>query len=168
MYQVASVVMLLRNLHPDVRWGNFWSVGGSWRIKEESFLKDVDFIDNLKIRSSYGTQGNDGIAGTTLYLDQYTMVSDGTNVSPTLSYRAAPDLTWEKSNNFNVGIDLGLLERINLTADFFIKETKDMIYQKPLPSSGGTPTWIWDNQIDMKNTGVEVELTVRYYQIAQH
>lgn len=146
--------------HPDVRWGNFWSVGGSWRIKEESFLKDVDLIDNLKIRSSYGTQGNDGISGTTLYLDQYTMVSDGTNVSPTLSYRAAPDLTWEKSNNFNVGIDLGLLERINLTADFFIKETKDMIYQKPLPSSGGTPTWIWDNQIDMKNTGVEIELTV--------
>jgi TonB-linked SusC/RagA family outer membrane protein len=145
---------------PDVRWGNFWSVGASWRIKEESFLKDVDAIENLKLRASYGTQGNDGISGTTLYLDQYTMTSDGQNVSPTLSYRAAPDLTWEKSNNFNVGIDLNLFERVNLVADYFVKETKDMIYQKPLPPSIGTPTWVWDNQIDMKNTGVEIELTV--------
>lgn len=145
---------------PDVRWGNFWSVGGSWRIKEESFMKDIDAVENLKLRASYGTQGNDGIGGTTLYMDQYTMTSDGTNVSPTLSYRGAPDLTWEKSNNFNVGIDLSLLERINLVADFFVKETKDMIYQKPLPPSKGTPTWIWDNQIDMKNTGFEIELGV--------
>lgn len=145
---------------PAVRWGNFWSVGGSWRIKEESFLKDVDAIENLKLRASYGTQGNDGIPGTTLYMDQYTMTSDGTNVSPTLSYRGAPDLTWEKSNNFNVGIDLSLMERISLVADFFVKETKDMIYQKPLPPSKGTPTWIWDNQIDMKNTGFEIELGV--------
>jgi TonB-linked SusC/RagA family outer membrane protein len=145
---------------PAVRWGNFWSVGGSWRVKEEVFMRDIDVINDLKIRSSYGTQGNDGIAGTTLYLDQYTMTSDGQTVSPSLSFRAAPNLTWEKSNNFNVGVDLGLFDRVNLTADFFVKETRDMIYQKPLPPSIGTPTWIWDNQIDMKNTGVEVELSV--------
>ncbi len=146
--------------HPDVRWGNFWSTGASWIAKKESFLNDVDAIDILKIRASYGTQGNDGIGGSNLYLDQYTLVSDGSYSSPILSYRGSPDLTWEKSNNFNAGIDLGLFERITLTADFFIKETKDMIYQKPLPASGGTPTWIWDNQIDMKNTGIEAELIV--------
>jgi len=145
---------------PAVRWGNFWSVGASWRINEENFMKELDMIDNLKIRSSYGTQGNDGISGSNLYLDQYTLISDGNYASPILSYRGAPDLTWEKSNNFNAGIDLGVFNRVTLTADFFIKETKDMIYQKPLPSSGGTPTWIWDNQIDMKNTGVELDLNV--------
>lgn len=145
---------------PDVRWGNFWSVGASWRAKEETFLKDIDAVSNLKLRASYGTQGNDGVPGTNLYLDQYTMISDGSYVSPKLTYRGAPDLTWEKSRNFNIGVDLGLFERVNLTGDFFVKETKDMIYAKPLPSSGGTPTWIWDNQIDMKNTGVELELLV--------
>lgn len=148
---------------PDVRWGNFWSVGASWRVKEEAFLRDNDFISNLKLKASYGTQGNDGIGGMNLYLDQYTMVSDGTNASPKLTYRGAPDLTWEKSNNFNAGIELGISNRLNLNVDYFIKETTDMIYQKPLPPSGGTPTWIWDNQIDMKNTGIEVEVTYDIY-----
>ncbi|MFA5045524.1 MAG: TonB-dependent receptor [Paludibacter sp.] len=145
---------------PDVRWGNFWSVGGAWRVKEETFLKDIEVISTLKLKSSYGTQGNDNISGSNLYLDQFTMVSDGVHASPVFSYRGAPNLTWEKSNNFNAGIELGLFERVNLNADFFVKQTKDMIYQKPLPPSGGSPAWIWDNQIDMKNTGLEVELDV--------
>ena len=145
---------------PDVRWGNFWSVGGAWRIKEESFLNDIDAISNLKIKSSYGTQGNDGISGSNLYLDQFTMVSDGINASPVFSYRGAPGLTWEKSANFNAGIELGLFDRIRLDADFFVKKTTDMIYQKPLPPSGGSPTWIWENQIDMKNTGIEFDLGI--------
>ena len=144
--------------HPDVRWGTFWSVGAAWRVNEENFLKSVDQISNLRLKASYGTQGNDGISGSNLYIDQYTLVSDGTNASPTLSYRGAPGLTWEKSNNFNVGFELGLFKRLNLNVDFFIKETKDMIYAKPLPPSMGSPTWIWDNQIDMKNSGIEAEL----------
>ena len=146
--------------HPDVRWGNFWSVGGAWRAKEESFLIDVDAVSNLRLKASYGTQGNDAISRQNLYEDQYTLVSDGVNASPSLTFRGNPELTWEKSNNFNAGFELGLFHRVNLNADFFIKETKDMLYQKPLPPSGGTPSWIWDNQIDMKNTGVEVELLV--------
>lgn len=146
--------------HPDVRWGNFWSVGSAWRVTEEAFMNGVDIISNLRVKASYGTQGNDAIAGTNLFTDQYEFVTDGVNVSPKLAYRGNPDLTWEKSNNFNVGIELGLIERIALNADFFIKKTKDLLYQKPLPLSGGTPTWIWDNQIDMKNTGYEIELLV--------
>jgi len=145
---------------PDVRWGNFWSVGASWRAKEETFLQDVDAITNLKIKSSIGTQGNDAIAGSNLYLDQFDMVSDGVNAAPVFSYRGAKDLTWEKSTNFNAGLELEMFERVRLDADFFIKKTTDMIYQKPLPPSGGSPAWIWDNQIDMKNTGFEFELGV--------
>ncbi len=145
---------------PAVRWGNFWSVGGSWRVKEEEFVRDIDALSNLKLKASYGTQGNDGITGMNLYMDQYTLISDGVNASPSLTFRGSPDLTWEKSNNFNAGIELGLFNRVTINADYFVKETKDMIYQKPLPPSGGTPAWIWDNQIDMKNTGVELELGV--------
>jgi len=143
---------------PAVRWGNFWSIGGAWRLKEESFMSEMDAISNFKLKSSYGTQGNDGISGSNLYMDQFSMVSDGTNASPVFSYRGAPDLTWEKSNNFNLGVELGLFDRINMDLAFFVKETKDMIYAKPLPPSGGAPTWQWDNQIDMKNTGLELEL----------
>ena len=145
---------------PEVRWGNFWSVGGAWRVKEETFLKDVEVISNLKLKSSFGTQGNDAISGSNLYMDQFTMVSDGTMASPVFSYRGAPNLTWEKSKNFNAGIELGLFDRVNINADFFVKNTLDMIYKKPLPPSGGSPTWIWDNQIDMKNTGVEFDVVV--------
>jgi TonB-linked SusC/RagA family outer membrane protein len=143
---------------PDVRWGNFWSLGGSWRVKEEDFMRDLEQITSLKLKSSYGTQGNDGIGGSNLYLYQYSLTSDGQNASPVLTYRGAPDLTWEKSRNFNLGFELTLIDKINVNADFFIKETKDMIYAKPLPLIDGVPTWIWDNQIDMKNTGVEIEI----------
>lgn len=143
---------------PAVRWGNFWSVGGAWRMTEENFMKPIEAISNLRLKASYGTQGNDAISGSNLYLDQYTLTSDGTTASPTLTYRGAADLTWEKSHNFNAGFELGLFSRVNVSGEFYIKKTLDMIYQKPLPPSGGTPTWIWDNQIDMKNTGFEFEV----------
>lgn len=143
---------------PAVRWGDFWSVGGAWRVNSESFLADMDEINNLKIKTSYGTQGNDAISGSNLYLDQYTMVSDGTSASPVFSYRGSSTLTWEKSNNFNAGFEMQVFDRLTLNLDFFIKETKDMIYAKPLPPSMGSPTWILDNQIDMKNNGYDFDM----------
>jgi TonB-linked SusC/RagA family outer membrane protein len=152
--------------HPDVRWGSFWSVGAAWRIKEESFLADIEQIDNLRLRASYGTQGNDAIFDVygyryyNLYTDQYNITSDGTYPSPVLSFRGAPDLTWEKSTNLTVGLETKFLDRITLNVDYFIKDTKDMIYQKPLPSSLGAPSWVWDNQIDMRNSGWEIEVNV--------
>jgi TonB-linked SusC/RagA family outer membrane protein len=152
--------------HPDVRWGNFWSVGAAWRIKEESFLADIDQINSLRLRASYGTQGNDaiyyssGVRYYNLYEDQYNITSDGTYPSPVLALRGAPDLTWEKSNNLTVGFESKFFDRVSLNVDFFIKETKDMIYQKPLPTSLGSPSWVWDNQIDMENTGWEFDVNV--------
>ncbi|MDR2358759.1 MAG: TonB-dependent receptor [Prevotellaceae bacterium] len=152
--------------HPDVRWGNFWSVGAAWRAKEEAFLADVEQIDNLRLRASYGTQGNDAIIDAygnryyNLYVDQYNITSDGTYPSPVLALRGAPDLTWEKSTNLTIGFESRFFDRVTLNIDYFIKETRDMIYQKPLPSSSGAPSWIWDNQIDMKNAGWEFEVNV--------
>lgn len=146
--------------HPDVRWGNFWSIGAAWRIKEEAFLKHIDRINNLRLRISYGTQGNDNISAYNLYEDQYTITSDGKYPSPILNFRGAPELTWEKSNNLTIGLESKLLDRITLNIDYFIKDTKDMIYRKPLPPSLGDPAWVWDNQIDMQNSGWEIELNI--------
>ncbi|MDD6781639.1 MAG: TonB-dependent receptor [Bacteroidales bacterium] len=146
---------------PESRWGHFWSVGASWRMKEESWLRDVDAIHDLKIKASYGTQGNDNIgAGAAPYLDLYAYsVTDGASQpSVYLAQRGNRDLTWEKSNNLNVGIELGLVDRLDIEADFFIKDTKDMIYAKPLPPSVGSPSSIYTNEMDMRNIGVEVTL----------
>lgn len=144
--------------HPDNRWGNFWSVGASWRLKEENFLTNVDAVDNLKIRASYGTQGNDGIANNAPYLDQFEVTRLDGQIGVDYVFRGNPDLEWEKSTNLNLGLDFELFKFLTFEGDFFIKETTDLLYQKPLPVSGGAPVWIWDNQIDMKNTGFEFNL----------
>ena len=144
--------------------GYFLGVGGSWRIKEESFLKDVNAIDNLKLKASFGTQGNDNILdseGYTIwkaYSDLYSVERVDGEAAFTKKLRGNPDLTWEKSNNFNLGVELGLWDRIDVNADFFIKETKDMLYASPLATSEGSPTFIYRNEMDMKNTGFEFDI----------
>jgi TonB-linked SusC/RagA family outer membrane protein len=146
--------------HPDVRWGNFWSVGAAWRATREGFLAGVEQLNNLRLRASYGTQGNDAISGSNLYDDQYEIISDGTYPSPTLIYRGAPELTWEKSTNLTVGFESRFFGKATLNIDYFIKNTQDMIYAKPLATSLGYPSWVWDNQVDMRNSGWEVEASV--------
>lgn len=145
--------------HKDNRWGSFWAIGASWRIKEEDFFKNIDAISNLKLKVSYGTQGNDNVGYTHNYSDLYTVDRVDGEAAFTKVLRGNKNLTWEKSNNFNVGVELGLWERLSVNADFFIKETKDMLYASPLASSEGSPTYIYRNEMDMKNTGVEVEVS---------
>lgn len=144
--------------HPDVRWGTFWAVGASWRINEEAFLRDVTAINALKLKASYGTQGNDNIGRVKAYLDFYSIDRVDGEAGMTKVIRGNKDLTWEKSANFNVGFELGLLNRINVNADFFIKETTDMLYASPLAPSQGNPTSIYRNEMDMKNTGFEMDV----------
>ena len=79
--------------------------------------------------------------------------------SLTQTLRAAPDVTWEKSNNFNTGIEGRLWNRFNFNVEYFVKETKDMIYYRPLPVSQGSPTTQLVNDMDMMNTGIEFELS---------
>ncbi|MDR2450005.1 MAG: SusC/RagA family TonB-linked outer membrane protein, partial [Prevotellaceae bacterium] len=146
--------------YPNRLWGNFWSVGAAWHVKSESFLAGVRQLNTLRLRASYGTQGNDAVKGSNLYLDQYDITSDGTYPSPVLTYRGAPDLTWEKSTNLTLGLESKFFSRVTLNVDYFIKETRDMIYDKLLPISVGEPAWVWVNQIDMKNSGWEIEAAV--------
>lgn len=151
---------------PDVRWGSFWAVGASWRISQENFMSGMDFFDNLKIKTSYGTQGNDNILdedGYTLwyaYQDLYEIERVDGEAAMNLILRGNEDLTWEKSKNFNLGIETVLIGRITLNAAFFIKKIDDMLYKSPLAASLGNPTYIWRNEMDMKNTGFEFDLGV--------
>ncbi len=150
--------------HPDSRWGTFWAVGAAWRLNEENFLRDVEAVNSLKLKVSYGTQGNndlgDNAGYSRVYNDLYRI--DRVDKKPALTkvLRGNPDLTWEKSANFNAGFESRFFDRFDLNVDFFIKETKDMIYQHPLASSEGTPSFIWKNEMNMKNTGVEIEAII--------
>ena len=145
--------------HKDNRWGTFWAVGASWRLKEEPWLKNVKWLDNLKVKTSYGTQGNDNVGYAHNYTDLYQVDRVSGAAAFTKINRGNKDLTWEKSRNFNVGIEAGFWKRLNVNFEFFIKETKDMLYASPLAPSEGSPSSIYRNEMDMKNTGVELELS---------
>ena len=149
--------------HKDNRWGSFWAIGGSWRAKEEAFLKDVEWLDNLKVKASFGTQGNDNVGYYHNYSDLYVVERVDGDAAFTKTLRGNKDLTWEKSNNFNVGVELGLWNWLDFNVDFFIKETKDMLYYSPLPPSQGSPSGIYRNEMDMKNTGVEFDLNANIF-----
>jgi outer membrane receptor protein involved in Fe transport len=144
---------------PENRWGSFWSVGASWRLDQEGFLRSSDVIDQLKLKASYGTQGNDNIGMTKVYNDLYEISRVDGEASLTKYFRGNRDVTWEKSANFNAGFEASLFDRLSVNADFFIKETKDMIYYRPLAPSQGSPSSLLVNDIDMKNTGVEFEIS---------
>ena len=147
--------------HPDHRRGTFWSVGGSWRLSQEEFLKDVEWLSNLKLKASYGTQGNDGILdiyGNMVYqpyMKQYSVSNNNGAFSLVETYRGNKELTWEKSKNFNVGLEAGFFHnRVKVEMEYFLKNTSDMLYNMPYPISSGI-SYIPMNLLDMKNQGVE-------------
>lgn len=143
--------------HPDHRWGNFWSAGVAWLINKESWF-NAPWVDMLKVKASYGSQGNDGISEY-LYTDYYTIASaGGTSVTQNLARKGNPDITWETNANLNVGVEFGLWNnRLSGGIDFFNRKTTDMLFQMATPYESGY-TSIWTNIGDMVNRGVEIEL----------
>jgi TonB-linked SusC/RagA family outer membrane protein len=154
---------------PDHRWGNFFSVGLAWEIAKESFLKNVKWIDMLKLKASYGEQGNDAIGETsgigvtsstegwyTPYADQYN-ASYANGYSLILKYKGNEDLTWEKSKAYNIGVDFSLFKgRLTGTLEYFNRKTSDLLYYKPVPLSAGNPTGEYPTNVGkITNKGVE-------------
>lgn len=145
----------------DNRWGVFWSVGASWRISEEDFLSSATWLDNLTLKASFGTVGNNAIPNLYAYQAQYSIQNDGSdNFSVSQTYWGNEDLTWETSNNFNVGIESKLLDgKVTFAFDYFTKKTVDMLYNMPYPPSSGI-SYIPVNQMTMTNNGFEFSLGV--------
>ena len=150
--------------HPDNRWGNFWSVSAAWDMAKENFISQYDWINMLKLKASFGQQGNDnlyykGYTNYYPYLDQFTVSgSDGVFSDGVLYYMGSKDITWETSNSFNVGVDFALLGgRIDGTIEYFNRQTKDMLYYKPVAMSNGY-TQLPMNIGSVRNSGVEIEL----------
>ena len=144
--------------HPDHRWGTFWSLGGAWIISKESFLEDITWIDMLKIKASYGEQGNDNI-GAYRYTNTYLIKNGVGNPAAVPNTMGNQDISWEKNGNLNYGVEFDLFgERLNGSIEGFYRKTSDMLFFFPLPPSFGY-TGYYDNVGNMSNVGVEIDLT---------
>ncbi|ULC60226.1 TonB-dependent receptor [Flaviramulus sp. BrNp1-15] len=153
----------------DTRWGDFFSVGGSWILSNESFLENSNTLNYLKLRGSYGELGNNRIrfAGTTTqdYFPYQSIFNLGWNnegnTGILLAGVADPNISWEKTESLNVGMDFELFNGIvSGTLDYYEKESVDLIYEKPIPSSTGVDNII-TNIGAVKNYGWEVSLNTR-------
>lgn len=138
------------------QWGTFPSVSGAWRISNESFFPKDGIISDLKLRASWGMTGNQEGIGN---YDSRSLANGGHNYNGqdgiAITTLANPDLKWEKSDQTNIGLDLSLFnDRVTVGMDYFIKNTKDLLYDRPLHTTTGFSS-ITQNIGSMRNTGFE-------------
>jgi len=140
------------------RWATFWSVGGSWRLSEEAFLSGSNLLSNLRIRASYGTAGNADI-GNFESLELYGFASAYAGLPGSQpSQIGNPDLTWEKSDNFNIGLDFGFWDdRLGGTVEYYNRTSEELLLNVPVSSTTGF-TSATQNLGKIQNQGVEVTL----------
>lgn len=145
----------------DSRWANFWSASAAWKLSGEKFLKDVEWINLLKVRASYGTTGNSsissyaskGVYGTTRY-------GGISGLAP--SQIGNPDLAWEKSATTNLAIDFGFLDRINGSVEYFWKKTSDLLLRDQLSFTTGFND-ITRNMGSVMNRGFEFQASAAIF-----
>lgn len=128
--------------HKDNRWGNFWSIGGSWIITREHFMKATkDIINDLKLRISYGEVGNDASVGTYGYMELYSLTQNNNLAAAYKTQNANDKLKWEKTQSIGVALEGTFFNRLNVSLEYFDKRSKDLLFDVNLPlSSGGTST----------------------------
>ena len=142
--------------HPDHRWGNFWSVGAAWLLNQENWF-DAPWVNMLKLKASYGSQGNDNI-GYYLYTDTYSIENNNGEIAVLFGQKGNPNITWETNTNLNIGTEFGFWNnRLSGSVDFFNRKTSDMLFAFSVPSSLGYSSY-YANVGDMVNRGVAVEL----------
>jgi TonB-dependent starch-binding outer membrane protein SusC len=155
-------------LGANSKWGIFPSGAIGWRVSEEGFMKSLQFISNLKLRASYGTTGNQEI-GNYLSLSRLSSVAaiQGVNEDRVIGFVPVvlqnPELKWEVTNQVDLGFDLGLFDqKIDLTFDYYHKNTSDLLATVPLSLSSGYSSII-KNFGDMKNEGFEIALNYNIF-----
>lgn len=150
---------------PQSRWGTFFSVGGSWALKKENFLKESTWIDDLRLKVSYGQVGNNALLltdGTANYYGDRAFFELGLNSNVEggvlLASIATPELSWEKQNTLNTGVSFSLFgRRLYGELEFYNKKVNDLIFNIPQPLSAAVPT-VLRNTGSMYNRGVELQL----------
>ena len=143
--------------HPDHRWGNFWSAGTAWILTKEDWL-NIAGLDELKLKASIGSQGNDDI-GSYRYTDVFQIVPSGGEVSTIFSTKGNPEITWETNTNINAGVEFALLDsRVSGSVEYFNRLTTNMLFPTPVAPSQGYSS-LYKNVGNMSNLGVEGDFT---------
>ena len=148
----------------DNRWANFWSLSGGWRISNEEFMKDISWVNDLKLRFGYGVTGNNNFSSSymanTLGSDVYWMLPDGTwAYSYGKSQNINPNLGWEEKKEWNVGIDYSLFDnRVYGKFDYYRRKIDNMIYSVKVPQPPHTIDTQWQNIGAMECIGWEFEI----------
>ena len=154
---------------PGHRWGNFGSVGAAWMISDETFMSGATWIQMLKLKASYGVQGNDNLYPSGNYARHYYPYSDSYThsyneetgeYSLELDYKGNEELTWESSHSFNAGLDFEILGYwLNGGIEYFSRKTVDLLYSKDVPLSSGNPTGYYPVNVgSILNDGFEFNL----------
>ena len=139
--------------HTSNRWGNFWSAGAAWIVSKEDWF-NASWMNELKVKASIGSQGNDSI-GSYRYTDIFQIVPSDGKISTLFASKGNPDITWETNTNFNAGIEFGFLNnRITGGIEYFNRMTTDMLFPTPVAPSQGYSS-VYKNVGDMNNYGVE-------------
>ncbi len=142
------------------RWGDFYSASAAWLISNESFMNSIHWLNMLKLKASYGEQGNDALGNYYAWQDQWEVTgADGVFSDGTLYYKGNKDITWETSISYNIGIDYSVLNnKLRGTIEYFGRESSDMLYY--LPVSGITGFNQKPMNIgSMTNSGLEIDLS---------
>jgi TonB-linked SusC/RagA family outer membrane protein len=144
----------------ESRWGTFWSVGGGWNIDKENFMKNVSFVNQLKLRSSYGVVGvADGI-GLYAYQGLYGFANNANDPGIVQSQTAFlnKSLTWETNKQFDIGLDFALFKnRLTGSVEYYHRVSADLLFAVPQPLSSGALT-VNQNTATMFNKGIELQL----------
>lgn len=151
----------------DNCWGNFWSVSGGWTLTKEKFMESVKWLDLLKVRLSYGIQGNDNMSDWYAWQGLASTSSNAMNYNGNMgifySKMENKDLTWEKNKSWNVGVDFAVLNhRLSGSVEFYNRLTSDMLFSLPMPISNGFAER-YKNIGTMVNRGVDLDLTGIFY-----
>jgi TonB-linked SusC/RagA family outer membrane protein len=151
---------------PESRWGTFYGLGGAWDIAKEDFLSENKIVNSLKLKVSYGQQGNDNVTLSSgardyyAYYDTYSINDFGDN-TPVVSLNKLGnrDLKWETSKNLNAGFEASLFDRrLTVNAEYFERKVSNMIYAQALPPSNAGSYARFANIGDMNNKGIQLSL----------
>lgn len=152
---------------PESRWGTFYSVGASWRISAEKWMQGASgWLNDLRLRASYGEQGNDDIGTYYGYQNLYGLnnkynenFNNGTLNGAWMTQLGNPNLQWEKNTNINAGLDFRLFDRFYGSVEYFVRKSDNLLFEVPRPQSTGIKS-VLENIGSMQNNGFEITLGV--------
>lgn len=143
---------------PGHRWGNFWSLGAAWIATREEWFPKTSWLNLLKVKASYGEQGNDGI-GNNRYTDYYTINNSNDQVSYVFNSKGNRNITWETVGSFNAGVEFEMFNaRLRGGLEFYTRSTRDMLMFFSTPYIIGYSGY-YSNVGDMNNRGIEFDVT---------